>query len=87
MTPVDIGDTQGSLQARKICITPYECPETLIRVYTGNLKYMVRKPETYGQTMSGNLKYTVRQPEIYGQTMSGNLKYMVRQPEIYGQAT
>ena len=28
--PVDIGDTQGTLQARKTCITPYKCPETLV---------------------------------------------------------
>ena len=35
MTPVAIGDTQGTLQARKTCITVYKRPETLIRVYNG----------------------------------------------------
>ena len=33
MTPVAIGDTQGTLQARKTCITPYKRPETLVWVY------------------------------------------------------
>ena len=35
MTPAAIGDTQGTLQARKTCITPYKRPVTLIWVYTG----------------------------------------------------
>ena len=30
MTPVAIGDTQGTLQARKTCITPYKRQETLV---------------------------------------------------------
>ena len=34
VTPVAIGDTQGTLQARKTCVTPYKRPETLIWVYT-----------------------------------------------------
>ena len=33
MTPVAIGDTQGTLQARKTCKTVYNHPETLLRVY------------------------------------------------------
>ena len=30
VTPVAIGDTQGTLQAQKTCITAYKRPETLI---------------------------------------------------------
>ena len=33
MTPVDIGDTQGTLQAQKTFETLYKCPETLVWVY------------------------------------------------------
>ena len=33
MTPVDIGDTQGTLQARKTFKTAYKRPETLVWVY------------------------------------------------------
>ena len=46
MTPVAIGDTQGTLQARKTCITPYKCPETLIWVYMEVLQSLV--PMTMG---------------------------------------
>ena len=41
MTPVAIGDTQGTLQARKMCKTVYNCPETLLEttfVHKGNLR-------------------------------------------------
>ena len=34
MTPVAIGDTQGTLQARKICKTVYNHLGTLVRVHT-----------------------------------------------------
>ena len=30
LTPVDIGDTQGTLQAKKMFETLYKCPETLV---------------------------------------------------------
>ena len=33
MTPVDIGDTQGTLQAKKTFETLYKHPETLVWVY------------------------------------------------------
>ena len=33
MTPVDIGDTQGTLQARETFETLYKHPETLVGVY------------------------------------------------------
>ena len=46
MTPVDIGDTQGTLQARKTCITPYKRPETLVWVYMEVLQSLV--PMTMG---------------------------------------
>ena len=46
MTPVDIGDTQGTLQARKTCITPYKRPETLLWVYMEVLQSLV--PMTMG---------------------------------------
>ena len=44
MTPVAICDTQGSLQARKTCITPYKCPETLVWVYMEVLQSLVPMP-------------------------------------------
>ena len=34
MTPVDIGDTQGTLQAKKMFETLYKRSETLVWVYT-----------------------------------------------------
>ena len=46
MTPVAIGDTQGTLQARKTCITPYKRPETLVWVYIKVLQSLV--PMTMG---------------------------------------
>ena len=46
MTPVAIGDTQGTLQARKTCITPYKRPETLLWVYMEVLQSLV--PMTMG---------------------------------------
>ena len=46
MNPVAIGDTQGTLQARKTCITPYKRPETLIWVYMEVLQSLL--PMTMG---------------------------------------
>ena len=34
MTPVAIGDTQGTLQARKTWFAVYKCPETFLRLHT-----------------------------------------------------
>ena len=44
MTPVDIVDTQGTLQARKTCTTPYKRPGTLIRVYIWWQMYWPKEP-------------------------------------------
>ena len=37
MTPVDIGDTQGTLQAKKMFETLYKRPETLVWVYISHV--------------------------------------------------
>ena len=53
MTPVDIGDTQGTLQARKTCITPYKRPETLIWVYTDTVPEVhLSKKQSYEPQVS-----------------------------------
>ena len=44
MTPVAIGDTQGTLQAQKMFETLYKHPETLVRVYMEVLQSLVPMP-------------------------------------------
>ena len=46
MTPVDIGDTQGTLQARKTWFAVYKCPETFLRLHMEVLQSLV--PMTMG---------------------------------------
>ena len=39
MTPVAIGDTQGTLQARKTWFAVYQCPETFLRLH--NVRFLI----------------------------------------------
>ena len=71
MTPVAIGDTQGTLQARKTCKTVYNRPETLLWVYIGKpqFKIMFKSQTGYWQKVwfetSNAPLFPLRPPKLH----------------------